>query len=339
MIQSQIPERSISVVTVTYADRLAFLEVVARKCFEDPLIADIYIVSNASKSNLQSLKDEWGKRIKLIKLDRNYGSAIGYKKGIAAALEGGSPYLMLLDDDNPPAPGCMSALAAELQKLSNTTGPALSAVAAPRDFHRPEVLAGASPEALYSRPSGFMGFNLFHKLVRKRIMNLLGTDRIKDGATSVTVPMGPYGGILASRSLYKKVGLPEERLILYSDDIEYTYRITQLGGKIKLVFGARVEDIDSRHSIDMDEATVFGRILKSGSHFRLYYMIRNQIWFERHRRADSLIAYNINRFVFLFFMRRAARRLGYPETYKIFLDAVRDGEAENLGENKEFPLP
>ncbi len=333
------PPQSISVVTVTYADRITLLEQVAQKCFEDSAIADLYIVSNNSSSDLSILTKRWGNRIRLISLDRNSGSAVGYSKGIAAAVDGGSPYIMLLDDDNAPASGCTGALHAELERLSKEVGVEKAAVMAPRDFHRPELRAGTSPGVIYPRPSSFMGFNLFDKLVRRQIMRLSRTDRAPAGAASVSVPMGPYGGLLAARSLYQAIGLPEERLVLYFDDSEYTYRITQSGGSIRLVFGARIEDLDGCHSMNLEETSSFMRLLTSSSTFRLYYAVRNAVWFAKYKRCGSRLSYWINRTIYMTFMRRVARQAGWPPTYNIFCAAVRDGEADKLGNNQDFPLP
>lgn len=333
------PLGSISVLTVTYADRINLLERVCERCFASPYVADIYVVSNGSRSNLKSLIDRWGDRIKLIELDRNYGSAVGYSRGIVEALAGGCPYILLLDDDNAPAGDCIDRLWKELDETIAKVGKHQAGVVAPREFHRPEILAGAAPSSVYPPSSCFFGFSLSHKLLRKPILKLLGKSRQPPGLTAVTVPFGPYGGIMAARETFESIGLPKENLVLYADDIEYSYRITEGGGLFRVVFGAKIEDLDGRYSMMIEEKSVFSRMLKAPSKFRLYYITRNQIWFERHRTCKNYLMYRLNRAIFLTFLKSKARKLGCMENYDIFMMAVLDGEAERLGVHERFPLP
>jgi len=329
---------SISVVTVTYGDRLALLEKVISQCLTHPAVGDVHVVSNNSKSDFTALRTRWGDKVKLIELAENRGSAAGFSVGITSALAGGRPYLLLLDDDNAPKAGCIGRLLEELHRATLQLGPEKCAVVAARDLQHQQLLNGLSPEFVYPRPSSFVGFSLGHFL-RRKVMRLLSCDRMAAGTASITVPNGPYGGLMAARILFEAIGLPEERLVLYSDDIEYTDRISQRGGQLRLVLDARIEDLDGRHSEKLDEKTVFLSLLKAPSQFRLYYSIRNTVWFEFHRRSRFRPFYRINQRIFLFFMARAARRAGEPLNYEVFLKAVRDGEADRLGHNDRFLLP
>ena len=334
------PSGSVSIVTVTYGDRLHLLEQVVHACLTDPAVADMHLVSNNSKSDLTGLEARWGDRLKVIRLDRNMGSAIGFGKGIESALAGERAQIMLLDDDNVPGPGCIDALLEELSRVQSRVGPSLAGVAASRAFHHPDIATAAlSPAYVYGRPSRFMGFNLFHRLVRRRLMRLFGRHRLPPGTTSIVVPSVPYGGYLAAAEAYRKIGTPNADLVLYSDDIEYTYRLTKLGGEIRLVLNTLVDDLDTRQGINMEARSVFSRLLGAPSAFRLYYSVRNQVWFEQNPWSHVALYQSVNRAMFLFFMKREARRLGMPENYEIFMSAVRDGEAGRLGANDRFPLP
>lgn len=333
------PSGSVSIVTVTYGDRLHLLEQVVRACLTDLAVADMHLVSNNSKSDLTGLEARWGERLKIIRLKRNMGSAIGFGKGIESALAGGRAHIMLLDDDNVPGVGCIAALLGELSKVQDRVGPSLAGVAAPRAFHHPDIAAGLSPAYVYGRPSRFMGFNLFHRLVRRRLMRLFGRHRLPPGTMSIVVPSVPYGGYLAAAEAYRKIGTPNADLVLYSDDNEYTNRITKLRGEIRLVLNTLVDDLDTRHGINIEARSVFSRLLGASSAFRLYYSVRNQVWCEQNAWPHVALYQSINRAMFLFFMKREARRRGMPENYDIFMSAVRDGEAGRLGVNDRFPLP
>ncbi|WP_286906749.1 glycosyltransferase family 2 protein [Roseovarius sp.] len=335
----QTPQGKISVVTVTYADRLSLLERVVESCLSIPAIADVHVVSNNSKSDLGLLTERWGDRVRIMTSPENRGSAFGFGLGIQSALEGGKPYILLLDDDNVPTADNIEKLLVELVQLAPDQGStSINAVVATRTFQHQLQMQGFNAEYVYPRPGSFIGFNLFHRLQR-RLMRKLGAHKVPPGTTAMTVPTGPYGGFLAAREAYAAIGIPDETLCLYSDDAEYTWRITRNGGALRLVLDAVIDDIDERQSEKIDEPTVFLSLLRSPSTFRLYYSVRNRVWFECYRRPGNRLIYWLNRMVFMVFMRRTAQRIGWPENYAVFLSAVRDGEAGALGIHKDYPLP
>lgn len=335
---SLVVKPSISVITLTYGDRLHLLEQTCAGCLADPAVSDVYVVNNNSKSDLTQLTARWGGRIKLITLSRNTGSATGYIRGIDAAVAGGMPVIMMIDDDNVLADGALALLHRELLTLQAHHGEDKAGVFGSRLFQNPRQLEGYRSDFVYPRSSSFMGFSLLHTLQRKWMMRRGTYLRPEEDRTPV-VPMGPYGGFMAGRALFQAIGRPEERFALYYDDAEYTYRVTANGGVMKLVLDAEIIDIDARQSEKIDEPTVFLMLLKAPSLFRLYYSVRNGIWFEYNQRRSNPVAYRVNRAIFLFFLKRTARKLGFPETYKVFLAAVQDAEADRLGENENYPLP
>lgn len=48
--------------------------------------------------------------IDMVKLDRNYGSTLGYRAGLERHLSDGCDLIWLLDDDNKPSPDALERL-------------------------------------------------------------------------------------------------------------------------------------------------------------------------------------------------------------------------------------
>ena len=193
---------SVSIVTVTYGDRLELLEQVVAACFSDPLVATVHVVSNNSKSDLSVLKSRWEERLKLIMIPRNSGSAAGFGRGIKSALEGGSPYIMLLDDDNKPDTGCLPALMSQLDKREETVGRDRAAVLALREFDYVPYMQGLKPEWHHPRRGSFLGFSLLQTLQRK--IEMRHHKAPEDLPASMSLPYGIYGGLMARRILRLK---------------------------------------------------------------------------------------------------------------------------------------
>src|SRR5664279_1672553 len=100
----------ITVVTVTYADRLKFLMESVSRVLDNKNIANVVVVSNASTSALMQLERTFGASVSVIRLPENTGSANGYAVGITEALRSESDYIMLMDDDNAPSADAIAVL-------------------------------------------------------------------------------------------------------------------------------------------------------------------------------------------------------------------------------------
>ena len=100
-------------VTVTYGNRFHLLKQVIKACFKEG-VDRMIIVDNASNENSKKqLKkyEENNERIKVIYLDKNTGSAGGYKRGLQEAYKDPiCEFIWLLDDDNKPSMYALRAL-------------------------------------------------------------------------------------------------------------------------------------------------------------------------------------------------------------------------------------
>lgn len=308
-----------------------------RACFDEG-VGNAVVVANGPNPSLAQVLAPYGERVMLIALSRNLGSAPGYARAIEAGLRGGYEHLWLMDDDNAPAPGTLARL---LSVLGDGGEQERTAVAGYREDQQPDVRAGVPLPIVYPPRGSFLGFDaraIAFKL-KRRWLGLRVGPRPSDAV--VTVPYAEFGGLLAHRSLFAAIGLPAESLALYGDDHEYTYRITERGGTVRLVLDADIRDLERSWFVGNGKkrSNSFVRLLTDGSDVRVFYTLRNRAWFDRHRATGPRLVYAVNKALFSLALRHYARRHGTQERQELIRRAVRDGEARRLGPDPAFPLP
>ncbi|POD68909.1 glycosyl transferase family 2 [Pseudomonas syringae group genomosp. 3] len=331
--------RQTTLVTLTYGDRFNFLHTLISRSLKSPLISRVIIVSNASVAPLQALCDEWPGQVRVIWLPDNTGSANGYATGIKAALQEGADYIWLMDDDNAPTRNAIEVLHKALYEREQIDGQGSTAVLGFRPSHQADIAAGVPLRYAVQRRSSFFGFHIAqlpYKIWRRLPW---GQPQANPPMPErVQLPFATYGGLLAYRSLYRKIGLPLDALKLYADDTEYTWRITDGGAKIFLVPGAPLDDLEDSWNIKARSRNVYENYLLGGSDLRAFYAARNQAWFDKHVWAHSTLSYRFNRLVFLCLLRLYAWRCNAGPRLRLLNNAIREGEASVLGLHKAYPL-
>lgn len=328
-----------SLVTLTYGDRFNYLHTLVSRSLESPLIDRVIIVSNASVAPLHNLCEKWPGQVQVIYLEHNTGSANGYSVGIQAALDAGAEYIWLMDDDNAPTINAVEVLHSRLHQREQIDGRDKAAVLGFRPTHQADIAAGVPERFAIQRRSSFFGFHIA-QLPYKIWRRLPWGRPQKSGATPpmVQLPFATYGGLLAHRDLYKRIGLPLDALKLYADDSEYTWRITANGGRIFLVPEALLDDLEDSWNIKARTSNVYESYLLGGSDLRAYYGARNQAWFDKNVWASSPLVYRLNRWTFFLLLRLIAKRCDAGQRLSLIETAIRDGEAGVLGLNRSYPL-
>jgi GT2 family glycosyltransferase len=330
-----------TLVTLTYGDRLCYLKALINRSLASPQIERVVVVSNASRADLTPLLQSWPQQIELILLPSNTGSANGYKVGIEAALRLGAEYIWLMDDDNAPTLGAVDALHRRLHECEQQVGQDKAAVIGFRPTHQADLAAGVPHRYAVQLRNSCFGFHvaqLPYKLWRRMPW---GRPRARTAASSkplVKLPFTTYGGLLAHRSLYERIGYPLGDLMLYADDTEYTWRITASGGQIFLVTEALLDDLEDSWNIKSRTNNIYESFLLGNSDLRAYYSARNQAWFDKHVWAGSSLVYWVNRSLFLMLLRHFAKRSGSDQRLGLLEQAMRDGESGRLGIHKSYPL-
>lgn len=329
--------RSTTLVTVTYADRIGYLRELLRRAFEIEGVNRAIVVSNASTSDLNVIENEWGSKLRVVRLSSNSGSANGYSVGIEAALADNAEFIWLMDDDNAPRQGALGRLHSQLEITARAYGAEKSAALGFRPSHQADIAQGVNPERAYPLRSSFFGFHyrqLFFKIKRR-----IGPKAPLGAApSSVQIPYAPYGGLMASRKLFEAIGLPNADFVLYADDTEYTRRITSRGGAICLVTDAELEDLEESWNLKESYPNTFLGWLKGGSDFRAFYAARNQTYFDKKIWMSSRIEYKLNQCIYLGLLTFFAIKTHSFPRYRLLLRAIRDGKNSRLGISKSFPL-
>lgn len=344
-----IDPRSVTLLTLTYGRRESYVAQLLGTAFAEG-VGNVVLVSNGPNPALANVAAKYPDRVKLVSLPRNLGSAPGYRHAIEAALETPGQIFWLMDDDNAPTPGALGKLLDELARTIAVHGTKGSSVLGYRDDHLSDIGAGIPIDIVFPPRGSFIGFDLRilgFKLKRRALKARVAP---LDRSSVVSVPYAPYGGFVAHRDCYQAIGMPEEQLALYGDDHEYTVRVTEQGGVIRLVRNAELVDqegswfVDDKQGKNADgqpavRRNSFVKYLQDGSDFRVYYTVRNRAWFDRHRYSGPSLLYRANKAAFLAILRRYARKLDAGKRLALIERAIRDGEGVRLGEQPDFPLP
>jgi len=329
--------RQTTIVTVTYGDRLGYLQRMIEQAFAFDQIGQVLVVSNASNAPLEQLLERWPGRVRIIPLKRNTGSANGYAVGLEAALQGGAQYIWMMDDDNAPTASAVRILHREIERLGQQHGQARVAVLGFRPTQQADIATGVPARFVIQLRSSYFGFHVA-QLPYKLWRRLPWGKPTGKPPRSIDLPFAPYGGMLAHRSLYQSIGLPLRELVLYADDTEYTRRITAAGGKLCLLTEAVIDELEQSWNIKAHTRNIYEAFLLGNSDFRAYYTARNQAWFDTHIWVARPWMYHLNRSIFLFLLRQFARRHRTPQRLELIEQAIRDGETRSLGMSKTFPL-
>lgn len=327
-----------TLVTVTYSDRIRYLRDLLRRTFDAEGIGNAIIVSNASCSQLEELEHEWGERLRIIRLDSNTGSANGYAMGIEFALNSGAEYIWLMDDDNAPSPGALEKLHLELEKLTVSIGKARVAVVGFRPDQFADIAMGVPPNKVIPPRSSFLGVHFLQ--IPYKIWRRLpwGKPHLKNLPETIVVPYSPYGGLLAPREVFEAIGLPKKDLVLYADDMEYTWRLTKMHGTLCIVTNALLEDLDESWYLQKKTNNVFECFLMGSPDFRVYYLVRNLAYFNYFLFKISNIQYTLNKLLFMTLLHYFAWRYNKKQRLCLLKKAIFHGETAHLGVNAEFTL-
>jgi len=326
----------ISVLTVTYGDRWKFLSQVIERLLKYDEVDNIIVFNNASTYNVTQKATLFNdSRITVINSEENLGSAGGYKTAIKYAFENkDNDFIFLLDDDNLPRENVISNL---LQQWDVTAGAnnkkALFCLREDRRQHV-KITKGANPYRYYLMPDNFLGFSIL-RIFKNQFNKLLDKFNNKQGiAQSTVIPYAPYGGMFMHRELIADIGYPDEKFYLYVDDSEYTYRITQNGGKIWIIPQCGIVDIDKSQGIGYKPRFLHSALLDQWN-FRIYYHIRNRVYFYSRVAIKNKLIFRLNKSLYLAFLYVISVFSAKQKEYKKLLFAVNDGLEGNLGKANE----
>lgn len=328
-------KHKVSVVIVTYGNRYCFLEQVIDMLLSLKINKIVVVNNNSSNESyncLIKLENKLAKKLRVIHLSENTGSANGFKTGINYAVNmKASDFIWLLDDDNRPKEDALDILMEYWERLTDENKNNKICLLSYRKGHTNiNAIMNNNPGADLGRNNTFRAFhissvfkNLFLK--KKGIYN----EKLNHKNSAITF-VAPYGGMFFHKRLVDLIGLPDASYYLYSDDHEYSYRITKKGGSIIYLPASQIDDIDfSWHSKSKQVAVV--RFAKSNDFVRLFYSIRNRVFFEKNELVTNWCVYIINMLIYsiaVFFISLVNFRL---KNMKIYFKAVYFGLTGKMG--------
>jgi rhamnopyranosyl-N-acetylglucosaminyl-diphospho-decaprenol beta-1,3/1,4-galactofuranosyltransferase len=210
-------DRRIAAVVVTY-NRLEMLQHLVKVLSDVPDLDEVLVVDNASTDGTGEWLDRLDQPgVHARTLDSNTGGAGGFHEGLRWAVERGADLAWLMDDDGTPQPGCLERLLEHDGEL---------------DFWGPVVVDEADPERLVFPIRLPGGTRVVHEMADVRRAATAGLIQ------GIVIP---FNGVLVTRKLVDRIGLPRAEFFIWGDDHEYRLRAERAGARIATVVDARVQ--------------------------------------------------------------------------------------------------
>lgn len=287
---------NVYVVTVTYGNRSQYVDKLLERVFSIGVTKAIVVDNKSiheSRIVLDRLACTYLSKMQLICLAENFGSAGGFKVGLQTAeAEKDCDFIWLLDDDNLPEREALSALLKEYNNRNENC--CLVSLRKDRVYRKVHNISDVKRKF---RPcNGFADYNILHGL-RKRFLYSFTKEKLD----VIPIPYGPYGGMYFHKKLLNIIGYPFEKMFLYMDDHEFSHRLVKNNLPVYLCRKSEIADMEpSWHVIKKYKIFKRFRMIIDGDDRKVYYLIRNLIFFERKYFVTNRLVYALNRFIYKF---------------------------------------
>jgi GT2 family glycosyltransferase len=300
----------ITAVVVTYNRRVLLIRCIEHLRKQTVRLDNIIVVNNGSTDGTA----EWlGSQTDLQVIHQeNVGGSGGFYRGIQQAYDDGYDWIWCMDDDVYPEPDCLENL---LKQDDEKVG-----ILCPLRKRNGQIFVSEVRRFNLSNP-----FKSLHTYSLK-------TEDIK-GKECVNIEGIAFEGPLIKREVVKKIGLPNKDLFLLYDDSDYGYRAVLAGFQIRLVTKA----VMNKEQFFADD----NRVIKvQKGKWKLYYHIRNTVYFNKKYGKNFMVRTLRPIAVFLKYEGYALKNLSFNKKYnvtdiKTFIQAYRDGIKGKLGKTKQ----
>jgi GT2 family glycosyltransferase len=237
----------VTAVVVTHNRKALLRECLAAVGSQTAPPGRILVIDNASSDGTGEMVSGAFPHAEVVRLEQNVGGAGGFHEGLRRAHESGAAWVWLMDDDTIPEEDALEQLLR---------------AAEPDGLPRPLLLAS---KAVWTDGS-------LHP------MNAPGTDRrdvdrMVRAAARHLVPLrsATFVSLLVSREAIDRHGLPNARYFIWSDDIEYTARVTRRDPAYLV----------PRSVVKHATKTAYTAVTSTGDRF--YFHVRNTLFMLRGR--------------------------------------------------------
>lgn len=239
---------NITAVIVTYNRRELLSRCLAAINHQTRRPDRVLVVDNASTDDTREWLEDWLAvnlpQARLVALSENLGGAGGFAAGMQAAMEDGCEWVWMMDDDAEPTPTALLVLAGAIQDDMTIYG----SIATPGDGSLCWPLVSTDNQAF---------------------------DTLDSVPTMVSVMALPFLGILISRSVIKKIGLPDAEYFIAGDDTEYCFRARSSGIPITAVGASHlIHPASAYYRVGFG---AIGPLCFRISPWKRYYDVRNRI--------------------------------------------------------------
>lgn len=340
--------QDIVALTVTYGRRIGLLSLCVA-AVEAAGVVRLVVVTNGVgtdyRNELDALRTKAKIKIDLVHLAKNVGAGGGFAAAIRhARATYGEKFLWLLDDDNCPGKDAIAAL----ERSMRPTDPVgtLIAWSGLRGERFPLWLIAAKTgdgDGVFYRKSSIASLDvrriptwILKKLTGEPPMLPVMTEVDTSlTAPGIDIPGSPYGGFFIHSRHIDAIGLPDQRYVLYFDDLEWTNRVYRQGGRIVLVPGCIIEDAEGDWAVGPGRPPA-GRffmidLIRSKDSKRLYFSIRNNIYFKSRYWSDGWGIMFTNVTLFVVLTVGLGLVLGRPRNAVTMVRAALDGLFGRMG--------
>lgn len=332
------------VLTVTYGDRWKFLSQVVEATMKDHHVTTFVIVDNGSKNKeeIENAAKVYGDRIVVLRFENNLGSAGGFAAGLTYVQGLDCDYLLMLDDDNIPEEGAIEKFMEMRKKIGDEK---IVVVGNRVNIPGNENIFNATNKAAVE-PKG----TFFETISLEKIFNFfrLATGKVKHIDGEIGKPLDfisnesfVYGGAFIPIEAVRRAPLPDAKLFLYGDDIEYSWGIKRLGYNSYVCSSPKIYDIEMSFG---NESQTVGLFNPATASFRVYYRIRNMVRISVRNTKQFQIVLFINILVWVLGLSVLGLitygvSKDYFKRFIFILRAVYGGYVENARIPDEAKLP
>ena len=239
-------DKRVAAVVVTY-NRKEYLLRCVQALLGQTAPVDVLIVDNASTDGTaEALQPLLGDRVHYHNTGENLGGAGGFQYGTRLAVQAGYDLLWLMDDDCIPEPDALAALLAADEELEGHYG----------------FLSGMA----YWKDGSLCNMNIQKTGIKSKIEDL--------SSPLVPVIMATFVSVMIPAQRVREVGLPIKEFFIWSDDLEYTRRLSRKWPCYAVTGSRALHDMKSNDKVNIatDSADRLGRYA---------YLYRNEVYVYR----------------------------------------------------------